>query len=214
MVHRESIDVLNSKLISLIFSRSWYSCTLICMGILLTSCSETHLPAQQNLKGGIAPEVSLVSEQASGTKSDWINEMLTNVNSVRRDNGVQPIEICPTLMKAAQDYADLMLNTNHYDHRGPDGTTPSDRALAAGYDWRNPDIPNPSGLRYEGISENIAKGYQSVPLVMDGWINSPGHFRNLIDADILHVGFGLSKSEVSKSDTYWVQNFGFGGTCK
>lgn len=184
------------------------------MGILVTSCSETYLPAQENMKGGIAPKASFVSELESGTEADWIDEMLTNVNSVRSDHGVQPIEICSTLMKAAQDYADLMLSANHYDHTGPDGTTPSDRALVAGYDWRNPVMPNPSGLIYQGISENIAKGYQSVRMVMDGWIKSPGHFKNLIDADILHVGFGFSKSEDSKSDTYWVQNFGFGGTCK
>jgi uncharacterized protein YkwD len=183
------------------------------VAISLSACSlETESSTQPAKK-----EVSVTSEKSaeidSSSFSSWAEEMLTRVNKVRLENGVKEVALCSSLMKTAQDYADLMMQTQHYDHTGPDGSSPSDRALQGGYNWENPSEPNPSGLIYQGIAENIAKGYQNVSMVMEGWINSPGHFRNLVASDAIHLGVGLAKNPNSVSETYWVQNFGFGGTC-
>lgn len=181
--------------------------------ISLSACSLETQSSTQPFKKRDSVSSENSGEIDSSDFSSWAEEMLTRVNRVRQENGVEEVVLCSSLMKTAQNYADLMLQTQHYDHTGPDGSSPSDRALEGGYNWQNPTETNPSGLNYQGVAENIAKGYQTVSMVMEGWINSPGHFRNLIASDAIHLGVGLAMNLNSDSETYWVQNFGFGGTC-
>jgi uncharacterized protein YkwD len=63
-----------------------------------------------------------------------------------------------------------------------------DRINAAGYTWFM-------------LGENIAMGHTSEQQVMEGWINSPGHCKNIMNAGFTEVGFGRDKN-------YWTQNFG------
>lgn len=123
--------------------------------------------------------------------------MLSNVNARRGEAGQPALTACPSLQRAAQAYADLLNSTGHFDHVGPDGSTVSTRAAAAGYVR--------SGNRF-GLAENIARGQQSVDAVMTGWMNSSGHRANILSPSLTHVGFG-------RSGNTWVQNFGTGGTC-
>jgi len=181
--------------------------------LLSTGCEINSKSLGAPTKGISSQTATHTEHQQNKNINKWIDEMLAQVNKVRNENGAGELSLCKTLMTTAQSYADLMLQTQHYDHTGPDGSSPSDRALEGGYNWQNPTETNPSGLNYQGVAENIAKGYQTVSMVMEGWINSPGHFRNLIASDAIHLGVGLAMNLNSDSETYWVQNFGFGGTC-
>lgn len=40
------------------------------------------------------------------------------------------------------------------------------------------------------VTENVAFGYQTAASVVNAWLNSPGHRRN-IEADYTHSGFGI-----------------------
>ena len=71
-----------------------------------------------------------------------------------------------------------------------------ERARAAGYDWR-------------AIGENIAEGQLSVAEVMETWMNSPGHRRNILEKGFKELGVGLALGR--SGDGYqveWVQTFG------
>ncbi|KAJ1939698.1 hypothetical protein EC988_007242, partial [Linderina pennispora] len=46
-----------------------------------------------------------------------------------------------------------------------------------------------SGIDWNGVAENVAQDYPDVTAVMNGWVKSPGHFKNLI-GDYNIVGFG------------------------
>jgi uncharacterized protein YkwD len=48
---------------------------------------------------------------------------------------------------------------------------------------------------------------------MKDWKNSKGHYKNIIEKDFTHVGFGMAKNPATKYKTFWVQNFGFGAKC-
>lgn len=211
MVHRELTSV--ERNLRYRFKKLLTILLLFSITFVFSSClSKTQQTSRPTKEG--QPTSSVQSkEEIDAVFEVWVNEMLKLVNNVRRQNGVGELQLCSSLMKTAQSYATLMMKTNHYDHTGPDGSSPSDRALNNGYDWKNPPEQNPSGLLYQGIAENIAKGYPSVTSVMQGWINSPGHFKNLISPDAMHLGVGLAKNPNSSSEIYWVQNFGFGGTC-
>jgi uncharacterized protein YkwD len=51
------------------------------------------------------------------------------------------------------------------------------------------------------IGENIAFGPPTIAEVMQGWFNSPGHCKNLMNPEFKEIG-------VAEDRTYWVQDFG------
>ncbi|PWJ40195.1 CAP domain-containing protein [Sediminitomix flava] len=94
------------------------------------------------------------------------------------------------LAKAALDHSNDMYNNDYFSHTSPDGTNFSKRATNAGYEGR------PMG-------ENIAWGYSSEEAVMKGWMNSPGHCKNIMIGNATEIG-------VAKSDqgNYWTMVLG------
>lgn len=133
--------------------------------------------------------------------SEWQREMLGDVNALRAKAGADPVRLCAALNRSAQAYAQLMGERNHFDHHGPDGSSPGDRMEAAGYE----------GVRAWG--ENIAAGQTDVAEVMAAWRDSPGHYTNIVEPRFTHLGVGFATVEGSEYSTYWAQNFGAGGTC-
>ena len=88
-----------------------------------------------------------------------------------------------------------MANGNFFDHRDPDGRTPGDRAELAGY----------SGQR---IGENIAAGLDEVEKVVVGWLASPGHCANLMNAQYSELGAAYAVDPKSNAGIYWTALFG------
>jgi len=105
-----------------------------------------------------------------------------------------PLSASPKLNDAAAGHARDMARRNYFEHRGTDGTQPKDRVLRAGYQ------PRLTG-------ENIAFGPESAEEVVAGWLASPGHCANIMDARFQHIGVGLSTGR-GRGRIYWVQNFG------
>lgn len=56
-------------------------------------------------------------------------------------------------------------------------------------------------------AENIAAGYRTAAEVMNGWMNSSGHRKNIMNSDSGSIGIGAYKSN---DKIYWVQLFGVG----
>lgn len=56
------------------------------------------------------------------------------------------------------------------------------------------------------MGENIAMGYRSIDTVIDGWMNSPGHRKNILNVHYTHAGIGYSK--MSGGVPYWCVVFG------
>ena len=100
-----------------------------------------------------------------------------------------------------------MAQQDFLSHTGKDGSSFGERIQSAGYDWTN----SRSG---SSVAENIAAGQNSVVEVMKGWKNSTSHYKNMTNTKFTHVGFGMSVNQKSKYKKYWVQNFGFGASCK
>ena len=150
---------------------------------------------------GCHPKASCTHRTRASVIPSWQARMLDEVNSLRRAVGARPLTLCPALTEAAQDYAQTMAMTGHYGHVGVDGSLPWDRMKAHGYSWT-------------GAAENIAGGYNKVPVVMQAWHDSSGHYVNLVNPALQHVGFGKATIEGSPLGTYWVQDFAAGGHCR
>ena len=128
----------------------------------------------------------------------WQDAMLSSVNLERSRRGAAPLVLCAALNRSAQGYADEMAFTGRFAHTGADNSQPWDRMMAAGYQWTT-------------AGENLALGQSDVPSVMTAWVNSPGHYANIINPAFVHLGVGATPSP--SGGWYWVQNFGAGGNC-
>jgi uncharacterized protein YkwD len=116
------------------------------------------------------------------------NSLLRLHNEERERRNLPRFRSSGALIKAATDYSRVMSENNHFDHIGIDSSTPDDRIRAAGFSGR-------------ATGENIAAGFTSASTVFRGWMNSPGHRRNIRSRLFDQIGFG-------KTGTYWVTNFG------
>jgi uncharacterized protein YkwD len=127
--------------------------------------------------------------------------MLSLVNEVRQENGAGNVAWCPALVRSSFAHSEDMSVRNYFDHDSPDGDTVGDRATEAGY-------------RFTAVGENIAFGQRDVRQVMEAWIDSPGHFKNLITPDFEHFGYAELDGRLDGSTgKFWTQNFGAGGDC-
>ena len=143
---------------------------------------------------------------ATSSATTWQDQMLSSLNIIRADKGLNPLKICKSLTSSAQDYAGSMAARNFYAHEGKDGSTPGSRIQKAGYHWMN-------SKKGSMIAENIAAGQNSVVEVMRGWSKSKSHYKNMVNPVFTHVGFGMAVNERARDKKYWVQNLGFGATC-
>jgi uncharacterized protein YkwD len=107
------------------------------------------------------------------------------LNQERTARGLDPLAASPTLDKAAVAYARDMVARGFFDHVSPGGGTMVDRMKAAG--WA------PAGAWTAG--ENIAWGtgrLATPAAIVDGWMHSPGHKANILNAAYGQVGIGIA----------------------
>lgn len=95
-----------------------------------------------------------------------------------------------TLAQAAWQHSSDMATRNYFSHTSPEGGTPGSRATAAGYAWSS-------------IAENISAGQSGAAAVVDGWMASPGHCRNIMTATLRDAGMACARNDASTYRTYY-----------
>lgn len=133
------------------------------------------------------PAPATSGERRTGTAD---REVVDLVNAERAEAGCSAVRVDQRLVAAAQDHSDDMAAGGYLSHTSRDGRSFSDRIEAAGY-------PSPA-------AENIAMGMSSAEAVMEAWMSSDGHRRNILNCDITAIGVGLNPD-----GWYWTQNFGY-----
>lgn len=115
-------------------------------------------------------------------------EVLAIVNSERAKAGISPLMTDKSLSDAASIRAEEL--TVSFSHTRPDGSDCFSAIKNASFDmW----------------GENIAKGYASSAEVMDGWMHSEGHRKNILNSGFTKIGIGYY---VLNGEKHWVQLFG------
>jgi uncharacterized protein YkwD len=124
-------------------------------------------------------------------------QVLQLTNNERAKNGCGPLRMNSALTKAADLHATDMVVHHFFDHNSQDGRSPFDRMKAAGF----------SG---GAMAENIAVGYKSAAAVVDGWMHSEGHRKNILNCDYTMIGIGYDSGQVKPDwgNGSWVQDFG------
>lgn len=123
--------------------------------------------------------------------------LLQLVNNVRQSgcvcgstnmSPVSPVSWNDQLAKAAYDHSSDMKTNNYFSHVGQNGSSAADRIRNAGYNWKT-------------YGENIAQGFTTEEAVVNGWLGSEGHCRNIMNPSFTEMGVG-------REGNYWTQVFG------
>ncbi|AZM87353.1 CAP domain-containing protein [Streptomyces sp. W1SF4] len=146
-------------------------------------------PRPEPVEASAAPAAP-AAPQAAGALPEAQAKVLELVNQARAAAGCPALTVNEKLTKAAQDHSADMAAHRNMSHTGSDGSDAGQRITRAGYQWRT-------------YGENVAYGYSSPEQVMEGWMNSPGHRRNILDCSYKEIGIGLAQP-----GQYWTQDFG------
>jgi len=122
---------------------------------------------------------------------DWYYEkdvMREHHNRIRSNIYVRELKPDKGLDRIAQNQAEWMARVQTLTHRGPDGTTITQRA---------------KGWQYAG--ENIGYGYKNPQEVMDAWMKSSNHYKNIVNERFSHIGVGHADVNGVR---YWCVVFG------
>ncbi len=121
--------------------------------------------------------------------------ILKLTNEARRKNGLPPLDWDTSLAVMAQQKSDDMLKKNYFAHTSPEGKTFKDRVQEE----------QPAAFRtMSQVGENIYMGNRfdysvdvktQARLIVDGWMTSPGHRRNMLDPNYTHVGVGVAAQD-------------------
>ncbi|MFC5249170.1 CAP domain-containing protein [Streptomyces nigrescens] len=152
--------------------------------------SKGEKDAKPAAKTSPAPAASPSAAKATAKASGATARVVELVNDERRKAGCSPLTVNAKLTKAAQDHSKDMADHRNMSHTGSDGSSPEDRITRAGYNWSS-------------YGENVAYGYSTPESVMEGWMTSPGHKRNILDCSFKEIGVGHAQP-----DDYWTQDFG------
>lgn len=128
--------------------------------------------------------------------------VLSVVNSARVKAGCQPLQLNARLTAAARSHARAMAEQNFFGHAGKDGSRFSSRITQQGYSYR-------------AAAENIAAGHRTAAQAVQGWLNSAGHRRNMLDCRMTETGIAVVyqaddrpiRGNPAPLRCYWVQVF-------
>ena len=149
------------------------------------------------LAAPFAPRLELTPQQIGERMLALVNK----ARSVPRRCGDKSFAAAPalvwdtTLETVAAQHANDMATNDFFSHTARDGSTPAQRVTRAGYRWRM-------------TGENIAAGQLSAEAAVAGWIKSPGHCENLMNAGFTAMGVAAAVNANSKMGLYWAQEFG------
>ncbi|MEK6409856.1 MAG: CAP domain-containing protein [Acidobacteriota bacterium] len=108
-------------------------------------------------------------------------QCLDEINRVRRRSGLPRLNFYEDLLPVAREYSRRMAEERFFSHNDPDGRTVRERVDDADIRWRM-------------VGENLAysNGYiNPVAASLHGWMESPGHRRNILDPDFNLTAIGV-----------------------
>ena len=124
--------------------------------------------------------------------SAWEQEVIDLTNEERKKEKLNPLKPAPLLFASARKHSVNMAKQDKLEHE-LDEKSNKDRVNAENYKWSR-------------LAENIAMGQKSPKQVVEAWMNSEGHRKNILTPELTEIGIGIEKN--AKGQIYWTQNFG------
>ena len=186
---------------------------LSCVFFLIALCpaavaAQQAFSRQDNQKEGLIPVTS--AENFSGCAGDPIpivnneyeQQVVELTNAARAGQGLPPLKRVEGLNESARYHAADMNIDDYFSHDTYDRRDGNLREICNTWDRIEHFY---SG--WLALAENIAAGQRSPEMAMDGWMNSPDHYHNIMGENYWEIGSGYYNGEATYR-YYWVQNFG------
>ncbi|MFA5270577.1 MAG: CAP domain-containing protein [Patescibacteria group bacterium] len=144
---------------------------------------------------------------AGGAPTAFANDLIgqeaaiiSRTNQVRAGVGLPALTTDSRLMRSAAAKASDMATKGYFAHADASGN-------------RMNYWITPQGYVYSLAGENIAKGYSNIDRLMNAWINSPTHYKNLVEPKFTDIGIGMASGWYEDRETLFiVQHFGVEAT--
>lgn len=125
--------------------------------------------------------------------ANYQRKLVHLTNGVRASHGAGAVTLSAHLGEIARRHNnDIAYNLRTLSHVSSDGSRLSTRLKSAGYKFRY-------------ASENIARGQRTCSWVMNSWMHSPGHRRNILNPRAREMGVHVG---VRDGVIWWTVVFG------
>lgn len=143
--------------------------------------------------------VFLASEFVVFRKDNFLAAVLPGyvmslTNSARANDNLKALSENLLLKEAAQKKANDMAKRGYFSHTGPDGKLP----------WQWLDLV---GYNYSYAGENLAVNFTDTKELVDGWLASPAHRKNILRSNFTDIGIGMATGTYEGRETIFVVQF-------
>lgn len=154
--------------------------------------NQAQQPAQQNqAKQPTEQPTAPTSQETQNTAgiSGYAQQVIDLTNQERAKEGLPALKADAQLSSVALKKSQDMKANNYFSHTSPTYGSPF-------------DMMRDFGVSYKTAGENIAQGQRTPQEVVQAWMNSEGHRKNIMSKDFTHIGVGHETS-----GNHWTQMF-------
>ncbi|MER0281460.1 sporulation protein [Clostridioides difficile] len=152
----------------------------------------TNKPEDNNNSESNKPEDNNNSGSTNGNFSAYQKEVVDLVNIERSKAGLNPLTLDSSVSNVATKKSQDMIDNNYFSHNSPTYGSPF-------------DMLKKFGISYKTAGENIAMGQKTPKEVVNAWMNSEGHRKNILNPNFSKIGVGVAQK--SGGSLYWTQIF-------
>lgn len=149
---------------------------------------QTQQQAQQQPKQQENTQAQ-TEKQTTGNISQVAQQVIDLTNEQRSKNGLPALKADPQLSNVAQTKSNDMREKGYFSHTSPTYGSPF-------------DMMRDFGVSYRTAGENIAQGQRTAQEVVQAWMDSEGHRKNILSRDFTHIGVGYDQN-----GHHWTQMF-------
>jgi uncharacterized protein YkwD len=188
---------------------------------------------KQMIRSLVVVLLALGFRASHAQESPFVRDVFQQLNTQRQQHGLNRCSYDKKLEKAAQFHAEWMARNRKMEHLEEEAKTfeqqktcnhhPANRAINAGYfAWdqlydaqlnATGAVIHPKPGANDRIGEIIAAGWnaghpmQQTKTIVTGWMNSPGHRKEILTKQYKEMGIGVACTPDGK-DTFWCVVFG------
>ncbi|MDX8346242.1 MULTISPECIES: CAP domain-containing protein [Bacillaceae] len=131
-------------------------------------------------------------DSQSSNASGYVKQVIDLTNQERKKNGLSALKMDGELSNVAEMKSEDMKEHDYFSHTSPTYGSPF-------------EMMENFGVDYSTAAENIAVGQKTPESVVNAWMDSPGHRKNILNKQVTHIGVGTAKD--ASQGIYWTQMF-------
>jgi uncharacterized protein YkwD len=139
------------------------------IGALVLALAATASSAQRTAPAA-RPAVA-VAVSPTAPAPEFEGQFVSRINSLRASKGLSQLQVSGQLQGVARNWTEQMVRNGQISH--------------------NPNLGSQVSGNWTKLGENVGVGYD-VDGLMQAFINSPAHYKNLVDPDWNYVGVGVT----------------------